>query len=291
MLSLGREKISEPLTIARGDVSPIDLFTIKGSEINKDFKDYKSALAETIEYNLSILDELPSLKNLPLEEIKEHFKKIMEEDIRKDPLFEKSVEIKKYTSDISKYLVSYFKEVFDYQKNKEEKLDSRLFDSCRLFYNSDLPLQFLTTIEEATLVQKDFVHIYEKRLHKEHLQLMVNRSNHKKFGRICDEHNRWIKPLNEQTRTISRLWLRLFWYVDFSNSSTVENLFEVKPIKSDCLDMTAIQDLMDKLKKETDKMEGSIESSMEFKPYTSFEDNSGARAIRKIMELLSTTEG
>jgi hypothetical protein len=55
--------------------------------------------------------------------------------------------------------------------------------------------------------------------------------------------------------------------------------------------MTAIQDLMNKLKKETDKMEGSIESSMEFKPYTSFEDNSGARAIRKIMELLSTTEG
>lgn len=290
MQSLGSEKISDRLNVARSCVTPerYDL-VVKG--IEKDFQDFKAAIAETVEHNLQLLDELPPLKNLSSNELKEHFRRLLEDDLKKDPLFETSVEIKKYVSDISKYVVDYFRKVFDHNKGCKERLDSDIFDMCRMFFNSDLPLSCLTTIENAILAQKDFLDIYDRLLHKERSELLFSRDNRKKFERLCSNHNKWVEQYEKKINDIERLRVKIFWYIDFSNSNTVEDISKVKSIKSSSLDMKVLQDLTNSLQKLTNEVELLIEPNIEFTPITSYEDNNGTRAIRKIMELLSITEG
>jgi hypothetical protein len=290
MESLRSEKISDRLNIARSFVTP-ELYDSIGNQINKDFQDYKAAIAETVSHNLQLLDELPPLRNLSLNELKEHFKKLLEGDLKKDTLFERSVEIKKYVSNISKYVVDYFRKVFDHNNDCKERLNSDIFDTCRMFFNSDLPLSYLTAVENAILIQRDFLDVYEKLLHKERLELLLSKNNRKKFKRLCSNHNKWVDQFGTKIDEIESIRIKLFWYIDFSNSKTVEDIFKVKTIKSSSLDMKVLQDFTSSLQRLTNEVELLIQPKIEFKPIISYEDNSGTRAIRKIMELLSIAEG
>ncbi|WP_287585375.1 hypothetical protein [Candidatus Borrarchaeum sp.] len=290
MQSLGSEKISDRLNISRSYVTP-ELYDSGGNQINKDFQDYKTAIAETVSHNLQMLDELPPLRNLSLNELKEHFKKLLEDDLKKDTLFEKSVEIKKYVSNISKYVANYFRNVFDHNNNCKKRLNSDILDNCRMFFNSDLPLSYLTAVENAILVQRDFLDIYEKLLHKERLELILNKNNRKKFSRLCSNHNKWVDQFDTKIDELESIRIKLFWYIDFSNSKTVDDILKVKNIKSSALDMKVLQDFTISLRRRTNELEMLIEPKIEFKPIVSYEDNSGTRAIRKVMELLSTAEG
>jgi len=290
MLAIGKEKILSDLNVTRSDLVLEDTFSAAGGTIKKDFEDYQSEIEKMITYNLSILDELPPLRNFSLDDLKNRFKIMVTEDIQKDKIFEKGVEIKKYSNNLQRYLLKYFQEIFAYQDQQQEKLNSRLFDFCRMFYNSDLPLQYLKVGGDAILVQRDFKDHYVKRLHREYLALLKNRSNDKKCEKICDEHNKWIKPFNEQRIAINRLWLRLVWYIDFNNSPTVNDIFKTKTIQSENLDMQVVQDLTNQMYLLVQKMDNLLDSFIEFKPFTSYEGKDGARAIRKIMELLNITE-
>ncbi len=290
MQSLSSDKISDRLDVARSCVTP-ELYDFIGKDIEKDFRDFKAAIAETVEHNLQLIDELPPLKNLSSNELKEHFRRLLEDDLKKDSLFEASLEIKKYVSDISKYVVDYFRKVFDHNKDCKERLDSDIFNLCRMFFNSDLPLSCLTTIENAILAEKDFLDIYDKLLRKERSELLFSKNNRKKFERLCSNHNKWVEQYENKIDGIEQLRIKIFWYIDFSNSNVVEDIFKVKTIKCSSLDKKVLQDLTNSLQKLTDEVELLIEPNIEFTPITSYEDNYGTRAIRKIIELLSITEG
>lgn len=291
MISLSNEKSSDNLEIVRRSIPFPQRFEYEGDTINKTFKDYKAAIIETVEENLSLLDELPPLKTLKIEDIKKRLRKMVEDNLKQDPVFEKSIEIERYADDIWKYVESYFREIFEYHDNVRKRLDSEIFDICRMFFNSDLPMLFLTTIEDAVLIQKDYLDTYDKQIREGRLELLLSRNNRKKFEKLCDAHNRWIKPFTERMDKLERTRIKLFWYTDFSNSATVDEMFKVKSIKSSALDMEIIQSFIDDLRKQVKEMETLIAPKMGFSPFMSYEKNIGARSIRKIMELADVPEG
>lgn len=291
MISLSNETSTNKLEVVRSSISISQRFEISGDAINKTFRNYKTAVEETVKDNLSLLDELPPLKNLSIEELKEHFKKMLEDDLKKDLVFEKSVEIQRYANDIWTYVDSYFREIFEYHNSVRREVDSKIFDVCRMFFNSDMPLCFLKTMENALLIQKDYLDVYDRRIRKERLNLLVSRNNRRKFEKLCENHNRWVMPFTERLDKIERTWIKLFWYVDFSNSAAVNDIFRVKTIKSSNIDMKVVQEFISDLQKQTQEIERLIEPMIEFRLFTSYEDNSGARTIRKVMELLNITEG
>jgi len=286
MISLSDEKSTDRLELIRRSIPFPQSFEVESETINKAFNDYKAAIAQTVETNMSLLDEMPPLKNLRIEDLKQHFEKIVEDYLKEDPVFEKAVEINRYVSDMWKYVEPYFREIFDHLKNIKKDLDSELFDVCRMYFNSDLPLLLLTTIEDSIMIGKDYLETYDKRIHKECRELLFSRNNRRKFEMLCDSHNRWIKPFNERMDKLERTRVKLFWYVDFSNSATVDEIFRVKTIRSTALDMKIIQDFINDLRKQIQEIERLIVPEMQFSPFTSYEGNSGARSIRKIMELI-----
>ncbi len=289
MISLSNEIDADKLELVKRRIPFPQSFETEDDTINKAFEDYKTAIANTVETNLSLLDELPPLKKFQIEDLKRHLKTIVEDDLKEDPVFEKSVEIHKYVSDMWKYVASYFKQIFDHHSNLRKELDSELFDASRMYFNSDLPLSYLTTIEDAILIEKDYLETYEKRIRKERAQLLFSRDNRMKFERICDAHNRWIKPFTTRIEKLQRARIKLFWYVDFSNSATVDEIFQVKTIKSTALDMKIVQDFMEDINKQIHGIETLIEHEVQFSPFTSYAGNSGARSIRKIMELVAAS--
>jgi bacterioferritin (cytochrome b1) len=291
MISLSNEKNVNELEVVRRSIPFSQSFQVEGDTINKAFEDYKTAIAKTVETNLSLLEELPPLKNLQIEDLKQHLKKMVETDLKEDDAFEKSVEINRYVGNMWKYVDSYFREIFKFHDEVKEDLDSQIFDVSRMYFNSDLPLLFLTTIEDAILIEKDYLDTYDKRIHKEHAQLLFNRNNRKKFEQLCDNHNRWIKPFSERVEKLERTRIKFFWYVDFSNSATVDEIFKVKTIRFSALDTKTFRAFIDDLRKQIHEMEMLIGPERQFSLFTSYEENGGAASIRKIMELIDSPEG
>jgi len=291
MISLSNEKSSDNLELIRRSIPLPQRFEYDEDTINKTFKDYKTAIIETVNENLSLLDELPPLKTLNIEDVKKYLGKMVEDDLKQDSIFEKSVEIERYTNNMWKYIESYFREIFECHDSIRKQLNSEIFDVCRMFFNSDLPMLFLTTIEDAILIQKDYLDMYDKQIRKECLELLRSRNNRKKFEKLCDAHNRWIKPFTERMDKLEHTRIKLFWYTDFNNSATVDEIFKVKSIRSGALDMKIIQGFIDDLRKQFKEIETLIAPKMAFSLFTSYEKNIGARSIRKIMELANVPEG
>jgi hypothetical protein len=294
MISLSKEMDVDKLELVKRRIPFAQSFESEGDTVSKAFQDYKSAIANTVEANLSLLDELPPLKNLQIEDIKRQLKVIVEGDLREDSVFEKSIEIHRYVSNMWKYVVSYFKEIFDHHEEILKQLNSELFDVSRLYFNSDLPIEYLTSIENAILAEKDYLEIYDGHIRTERAKLLFSRNDRIKFKKVCDAHNLWIKPFTARIDKIQRTRIKLFWYVDFSNSATVDEILRVKPIRSSALDMKVVQTFIKDLNAQVHEIETLIEHKMQFCFFTSYEGNSGARSIRKIMELIgssATTEG
>ncbi len=287
MLSLSTEVNTDKLELVKSGILFPQSFENEGDNINKTLQDYKSAIADTVTTNLSLLDELPPLKNLQIEDLKKYLGKRVEDNLKKDPVFEKAVELYRYVNDISRYVTKYFREIFDHHDNLRKEFDSKLFDTSRLYFNSDLPLSFLTAIEDAILIEKDYLEVYDRHIRKEHIQLLLSRNNKRKFERLCDAHNRWIEPFEKKIERLVRSRIKLFWYVDFSNSATVDEIFKVKPIKSSALDMSVVLKFIEDLRAQIHEIETLIEHELKFSFFTSYEGSSGARSIRKIMELVS----
>src|SRR3989337_4045408 len=107
MLSLNHDKISDTLKVARLYTATLERYDFQGNAVAEDFENFKDAIAEAVASNLTLIDELPPLKNLSATEIKKHIKKKIENQLEKDELFEKTVEIKKYANDIVKYITDY----------------------------------------------------------------------------------------------------------------------------------------------------------------------------------------
>jgi len=262
-------------------------FEITDAPISEALKDYKTAIEETVKANLDLLDELPPPNTFHIEELKEFLKKAVEDDLRRDLVFEKSVELHKYMKDMWTSVDSYFQEVFDHHVNLKNQVDTDIFSISRMFLNSDLPISFLKAIENSLVAEKDYIDIYDKRIRRERLELLVNRNNRRKFERICDTHNRWIAPFTSRLENLDRTRVKMIWYVDFNNSDKIENIFKDKMIKSSRINMQILQKFIDDLEKLTHEIDGLVEANMEFHPFTSREDTDSTRTVRRIMDLLS----
>lgn len=290
-MSLSSKESSGNLELFKRSIPFPQRLAYEGDTINRALKDYKTAITETVNVNLKLLDELPPLKTLNIGDVRKRLMKIVEDNLKKDPVFEKSVEIGRYADDIWKYVDSYFREIFEYHDSVRKQLNSEIFDVCRMFFNSDLPMSFLTTIEDAILIQKDYLDVYAKLTRKEHLKLLLSRNNRKRFEKLCDAHNRWGKPFTERMDKLEHTRIKLFWYTDFNNSATIDEIFKVKSIRSSALDMGTIQNFIDDLRKQIKETEAIIAPKMEVSLYTSYEKDIGARSIRKIMELENVPRG
>jgi hypothetical protein len=287
MLSLGSSRSSDKPEIVRRTIVFPQRFEVTGDAISKALEDYKTAIAETVKANLDLLDELPSLKTLHTEELKEFLQKAVEDDLKRDLVFEKSVELQRYMNDMWRYVDSYFKEVFNHHANLKDQTDADIFAVSRMFFNSDLPVSFLKTIENSLLTEKDYIDIYDKRIRRERLDLLVNRNNRRKFEKICDVHNRWIDPFVSRLKNLDRTRVKIIWYVDFNNSDKIEDIFKDKAINSSRIDTHILQNAIDDLQKLTYEIGRLVEANMEFHPFASYEGTDSVRTIRRIMDLLS----
>jgi hypothetical protein len=288
MLSLGNEVAVDKLDIRKNSVY-LPQSQVYG-DVEETFKDFKTALADAVQSNLDILKELPPLKSLSIEEIAQYLEKDIKSHLEKDSLFEKSVEISRYVKDISKYLASYFGEIFEYHDNIRASIDHSIFNGCRMFFNSDLPFSFLSAIGDALLAEKDYMDVYDRRIHREYIGLLASRNNKKKFERLCDAHNQWVNPMTKKLDNIQRTRIKLMWYVDFSNSMSVDELFKIKPLKSSSLDKDALESIIVSLKDQTIDVKKIVESG--FRPsLIPCEIDSGVGTIVKVVDLLGSQEG
>lgn len=265
-------------------------FPLQFDTVNKDFKDFKTAISETVEINLDLLNEIPLPKNLDREELREFFKKEIRSDLEKDVSFEKSVELRKYAKNMYEFMDSYFREVFDYNEQRKKELFIDMFCVSKMFLNSDLPMTFSGSVEDSILVDIDYIEIFAKKISQERLSLLRNRNNQTKFKRVCDSHNMWVDRVHETLAQMEHDRVKLIWYVDFNNSASLNEIFKDKTIKMRLVDKEILFDFINALRNQVHQMEELNASMIELHSFLPFEIDDGTKAIRNIMQLL-TLEG
>jgi hypothetical protein len=270
--------------IIRKDMSLASGFN---SEVDEAFKDYKTAVSETVKSNLELLEEIPLPKSLSLGDLKEFFQKDIPSDLSNDATFEKAVEVGKYARDIAKYMSSYFREIFVFHNTLKKEMYGSLFQVSRMFLNSDLPIPFLRSVERSILAHIDYIDIFDREIHREHRDLIVNRNDKRKFDRICTIHNEWVKAFGEKTKSLERKRVRLLWYVDFNNSTSLDEIFKDKFIELRSLDRGVLQEFVESLRQDASDLETLNLSRATFEPFSASEYNDGARAIMALMKLIA----
>lgn len=270
--------------IIRRDMSLASVFNL---EVDEAFKDFKTAISETVKSNLELLEEVPLPKNLPLDDVREFFEKNIPSDLSDDRTFEKAVEIGKYARDILKYMSAYFREIFTFHNSLKQEMTGNIFLVSRAFLNSDLPIQFLRSIERSLLCHIDYIDIFDREIRKEHRDLLINRSNKPKFDRVCTTHNQWVKAFEENTERLERNRMKLLWYVDFNNSTSLDEIFKDKFIRTKSLDKEILQQFIKNLLVDISDLETLNSSKVVFKPFLANELNDGTRAMVSLMKILS----
>jgi len=282
MLSSSSARSVSLSKIVRDDPS----FSLEFDNVDAAFRDYKTAIAETIETNLSLLDEIPLPKHLSLDEVRGFFRKDIDTDLRKDQLFEKAVEVGRYAKNMSKSMDAYFREIFDLHEKRKERLRQEMFEISKMFISSDLPLSFLKTIEDSILAERDYLDIFDKEIRKERRDLIAYRNNRTKFERVCDIHNLWVKQFNEKQKDVEHERVRMIWYVDLNNSASVNEIFKDKIIKTSLLDKKILLDYTSRLQKRVHETETQNASKTEFRPFLLYEASDEARAMLEIMQII-----
>jgi hypothetical protein len=273
---------TSPTRIVRRDLSLLSGFNC---EVDEAFKDYKAAISETLRENLELLEEIPLPKSLSLDELKEFFKKDIPSELSKDTTFEKTVQVSKFASNMSQYLGFYFREIFALNKKLIGEMNQNLFHFSKIFLNSDLPISFLRTVERSILAHRDYIAFFDKEIRKEHRDLIIYRSNRRKFDRVCDAHNKWAVLFEEKNERIDSERTKLFWYIDFNNSNCIDQIFTDKFIKMELLDKEVLEKYLENLQKFTTDLEELNYSRTSFEPLPATKVSDGAKAILSLMKL------
>jgi hypothetical protein len=283
MLSTYTRKITSLPRFVRNDT----YFPLEFDNVEEAFKDYKATISETIEVNLNLLEEISLPKHLNKDAVKEFLRKDIGSHLEEDELFEKAIEIGRYAKNMNKSMDSYFREIFAYHVRKKEEMESAIFNVSKMFLNSDLPLSFLRAIGDSRLAEKDYTDIFDKEIRKEWRGLLANLSNRPKFEKICETHNLWIKDFDERHKRMERQRVKLFWYVDFNNSSSVDEIFKEKFVKKDHLDEEVLRHLISELEEVVSEAEELNLSKLEFHPFVqSHETENDVRALVEMMQIL-----
>jgi len=262
------------------------IFPSKFNDINSTFKDFKNAIAETVKSNLKLLSEIPIAQHLERDAVQSFIENNISCHLKEDSLFEEGFTLSGYTEDMFKHYISYFNNVYDYYANLKNSMYSIIFGVSKMFLNSDLPLSFLNSINDATLTEVDYINIFVKRIRDERRQLLVSHDNLVKFKRVCDSHNSWIKDYEEVLDSIEDMRVKLIWYVDINCSQTISEIFEEKTIKKNMLDKETLFSFILELQRITRNLE-QINSSFTrgFRPFLSY-DNVAAKTLSKIVRIL-----
>lgn len=287
MLSLPEMKPDYFSKIVRNDAS----YPLQFSSVDEAFKDFKVRISETVKSNLDLLNEVSLPKNISIEQLRKYLKSEIEKDLKEDRLFEKSVEISRYSKNMLELMDSYFREIFAFHEERKKVLHSEIFDVSKMFLNSDLPLPFMKVIGDSILTEIDYIDIFDKEIRKERLNLIVNRNNRTKFERVCESHNTWVSRFSERRNKMDRQRVKLFWYVDFNNSASVNEVFKDKSIKTSSLNRQILFDLIQGLQEQVVEMEKLNTTKMKFQLFPPCKTDDGTRTIVKMMNILSRQEG
>jgi len=263
-----------------------DLSVPTNYEVNESFKKYKERLAEVVEQNLKLLNEVPLHIDFKKELI-EYFKADIPQELDNDPLFEKSVELDRYAKDMSNKIRQYFKEIFKFNDNFKKSLNDDSLHVSKMFINSDLPISFLNTLNDSYQVEMDYIDIYNVEIKKERLGLIVNLANRIKFERLCKNHNAWVSAFDEKQDEMEQSRFKLIWYVDFNNSKSVDEVFKDKKLKKSSLDTSILNKFITNLREKVTAMEQLNSSLMDCSDLFLSEIDEGTKAILNMTEILS----
>jgi len=263
-----------------------DLSVPTNYEVNESFKEYKERLAEVVEQNLKLLNEVPLNIDFKKELI-EYFKADIPKELDNDPLFEKSLEINRYAKDMSNKIRQYFKEIFKFNDNFKKSLNGDSLHVSKMFINSDLPISFLNTLNDSYQIEMDYIDIYNMEIKKERLGLIVNLANRIKFERLCKNHNAWVSAFDEKQDEMEQSRFKLIWYVDFNNSKSVDEVFKDKKLKKSSLDTSILNKFITNLREKVTAMEQLNSSLMDCSDLFLSEIDEGTKAILNMTEILS----
>lgn len=254
-------------------------------DVSESFNQYKKGQAKILKDNLDLLNEIPLNEDFRAELV-EFFKRDIIENLDNDPLYEKAIEIKQHASNMSKKLHKYFKEVGKFHLDLKNNMHADLLHLSKLFLNSDLPTSFLNVVSDSLIAGMDYIDVYNREIYKERMGLIVNLSNKRKFDRLCKQHNFWSTKFNQKQDELEKHRLKLVWYVDFNNSTKVEDIFKDKKIRMEKLDRTIFNEFILEVENQINEMEEINLSLMDYSDIVS-EFNEPNKTLLELIQTIS----
>jgi len=261
-------------------------------DIDNAFKDFKSGVSAVIKSNIKLLEEVPLTHRLSRGDIKNFLEHKIRKDLYEDPIFEKAIELSRYTRNMLKYMDSYFKEIFTFHEKVKKELYVEIFHVSKMFLNSDLPLSFINVVSDSLLAEIDCIDIFDREIKREWLDLIKYRSNVTKFKRVCENHNRWVDAFIKAKARMEKARIKLIWYIDFNNSENVHEIFKDKQIRIKLLDRIVLIKLIDELRKCVHQMEelnnSKIDINSVFQSYRDYKQkDEGTKTLLRMIQVFS----
>ena len=219
--------------------------------------------------------------------LKLFFKSKIKRDLENDKIFEKGIEIHNYAQTMLESMDKYFKNIFDFHKSLKYEQTRNLLEASKLFLNSDLPESTLKVLGDSYLAETDFLDFYDGRIRKEKLSLIACRGNRLKFEKTCAAHNKWVHNFDVKVDQIERERVKLFWYVDISNSSNVKEIFQDKFISIQRLEKKFLNELIIKLEKTISELQELVFAGIGVSCFPSTKLDAGVKTMASLMNILS----
>jgi len=273
--------------ILRNDVfQPVSL-GIEREKLEKSID--KTEISSIINDNLKILHSIKVPNHFNQEILASFLEKMIKKEIEKDLLHKQAVELNKYANDFRTYMHQYFDKIFKYHEQLKEDLVRQVFVTSNEYIKSDLPASFARTLTLSLFTECKFVDIYNAKIRRERLSLITYYNDHQKFKRVVDNHNAWVDPLDSMLTNIDETRIGILWYVDFSNSQTIEEIFKPKILKKSLLDEEYFFEALIDLQRNTDQMRKALASlSRETFAVSPSRDDSTVDMLCSVMEILGS---
>jgi len=279
---------SPSLSVLRDDIlQPTSLGFMK--EIPDEDVVKRTELSTIIDDNFKVLKTVKLPDHLKLKELSEALQKIIKQDMEKDPLHDVAVRLTSYSQNFFEKMEPYFEEIFDYDEKVRERLRACLYGNSKEYVLSDLPPSYARSLALSFFTECKYHEIFDYRIRRERLKLMVVRNNRLKFKGVCDEHNRWVDFLHSLLESMRDSRTRLIWYVDLNNCKTVKEAFKFKELRKSNLDSEHFFTLLLDMQKETEKLRKAlIEMSKETFQIAVDLKSSTVNLLCNVIEIMNT---
>jgi hypothetical protein len=217
-------------------------------------------IASAIESNMRLLDKVRIPDHFDRGTLGKFFEKMIREDFETDPLQKESARIGKYANDFHHYMLRYFKEVFDFNEGLKKDRMGYVQATSYIYLRSDFPPSFARTVALSLLSECRFIDIYNRRIKREYSRFLSSYNDQTKFKRLCNAHNLWVGSVDSLINEIDNIRVGLIWYVEFTQSKKVEDLFKPKPLKKSLLDQEYFFGVLINLQKKTEQLRHELVS-------------------------------